>query len=314
MDPHHGHTFYRPTTMAVTEEFGFHNRGHHIAFKIRSLLISLIDEPLNYDKIASKIEYWIEYVLCERFTTIDELVEGVSCVAWESVNPYANVARFLKEFFDAPHRSEQARSFVDKLCEHVLRWFAIASVQDIGWDSGCVGGHGEGRLAGAASLVGHLVERGMLGPDLVRRHLVKPLIAHHHTDLRSTYVNRANAIYQLFVAAENTLLRGLLEPEDVQVCFEILDTHSLLGSIVRFDAAEFQVRCATNPDTPHHNLICLIRDFVRSIIHGESRMRGSGKGKGKEMPRRLKNMRGKTRMWRPRRACDTRRFRSSGPP
>jgi hypothetical protein len=98
---------------------GYHNRKTYIGPKIRSLLISLTNEPSKYDEIAPKIEYWIEYVLREDFLTIDELVEGVSYVAWEQGGSFANVAKFLKEFRDAPHRSEHARSFVTRMCSHV---------------------------------------------------------------------------------------------------------------------------------------------------------------------------------------------------
>lgn len=94
----------------MVEVPGFHNRKSHVASKIRSLLISLTKEPSLYDNITPKIEYWIEYALREGFTTVDELVEGVSFVAWEQGGSYSSVGQFLKEFLDAPHRSEQARS------------------------------------------------------------------------------------------------------------------------------------------------------------------------------------------------------------
>jgi hypothetical protein len=122
--------FHRSSTMSS----GYHNRKGPICSKIRSLLLPW-KEPSKYDQIAPKIEYWIEYVLREDFATVDELVEGVSDVAWDYSGSYADVGRFLKEFRDAPHRSEQARSFVDQLCSHVLRWFAIASVEDLRADS-----------------------------------------------------------------------------------------------------------------------------------------------------------------------------------
>ena len=135
---------------------------HYIALKIRSLLVSLTKQPSEYDDIASKLEYWIEYVLRVQFTTVDELVEGVSQVAWDASTPFANVARFLKEFSDAPHRSGQARFFVGKLRKYVLRWFAIASVVGLpmnpfNYSSSVASGGGNG-FVGAASFVGHLIE------------------------------------------------------------------------------------------------------------------------------------------------------------
>ena len=203
----------------MAEGPGFHRRGHHIASQIRTLLTSFHQGPSEYDGIASKIEFWIEYVLRERFMTVDELAEGVSSVAWDQCSSYTSAVRFLKEFRDAPHRSEQARSFVDKLWEHVLRWFAIAAAEDLSFfsdNSDITSGGGKGFIR-AASFVGYLIECGVLGRDLVQRHLVKPLIAH-----RDVNVFRAGAIYQLFYVAGNLLLRGFIEPEDVKVCFETL--------------------------------------------------------------------------------------------
>ena len=214
---------------------GLHNRRPHITSKIRSLIKSLIEEPSEYDKIAPNIEYWIEYVLCERFVTVDELVEDISYMAWEQGESFASVGRFLKEFLDAPHRSEQARSFVVKLCEHVLRWFAIAAVEDSYTTVYTIASGGGPGLVRAASFVGYLVEWGLLSHKLVQRHLVKPLTAHHD---KSNH--RANAICQLFLAAGSTLLRGLLEPEDVQVCFDTLDA----GNVAGLNAAKLKVRCA----------------------------------------------------------------------
>ena len=139
----------------------------------------------------------------ERFTTVDELVEGVSYVAWEGGGSNASVARFPKDFQSAPRRSKQARSFVVDLCNHTLRWFAIASAESLvesRSDTSVVNRGGDG-FTGAASFVGHLIEYSLLGRDLVRRHLVKPLITH---DDNNRY--RTRAIYQLFTVAGNTLL------------------------------------------------------------------------------------------------------------
>ena len=140
---------------------GPHNRKDPILVKIRSLLISLTTEPAEYDQVAPKVEYWIEYVLRENFATVEELVEGLSYVAWEDGRSFANVARFFKEFHDAPDRSEQARSFVTQLCTHVIRWFAIAAVEFLppGWSnsSSIASGGGDGFIR-AASFVGYLIK------------------------------------------------------------------------------------------------------------------------------------------------------------
>ena len=220
---------------------GFHNRGHHISSKICSLLASFPQAPSECDKTAPNIEFWIEYVLREQFTTVDELVEGVSYVAWYNGPSYPSVGWFLKEFRDAPHRSEQARSFVDKLCEHILRWFAIAAAEDLGKSdartSVMTSDGGKGLMC-AASFVGHLIECGMLGHDLVRRHLIKPLIAHY------VDVYRAGAIYHLFLTTGNTLLCGLLEPEDVKICFEALNAQAapLANNFSLYIAGKLPVR------------------------------------------------------------------------
>jgi hypothetical protein len=100
---------------------GYHNRHSCIVAKISSLLASLAQEPSrSREETARTLEYWIGYVLTEQFTTVDELVEGVSYIAWEGGNPYI-VASFLKEFRNAPavpskrHRSwtSYASAFFD---------------------------------------------------------------------------------------------------------------------------------------------------------------------------------------------------------
>ena len=226
----------------MTDGPGYHNRQGPICSKIRSLLIALTNEQSKYDEIAPKIEYWIEYVLREHFVTVDELVRGVSGVGWGGGGSYASVARFFKEFYDAPHRSEQARSFVAQLCPYVLRWFAIASAEDI-WPHfrPSISGNGAPGFISAASFVGHLIDRGLLSHELVRRHLTKSLTNHHDNDDRTNSPGaiRARAIYELFTAAGNTLLRGFLDPDDIQACFDILYTWSQRK--VKFDVAKLKV-------------------------------------------------------------------------
>jgi len=124
----------------MSNERSFHNCKKPISYKIRSLLVSLTTKPSEYDQITPKIEYWIEYVLREHLTTVDELVEGVSYVAWEDGGSYTNVGRFFKEFRDVPHRSEQVRSFVHKRspCFLMLPGYALtlfAGSRSLRWDS-----------------------------------------------------------------------------------------------------------------------------------------------------------------------------------
>ena len=219
----------------------YDDRKGPICSKICSLLI-LTGAPSKYDEIAPKVEYWIEYVLREQFATVDELVEGVSEVAWDGGG--SSAGRFLKEFHDASHRSGQARSFVVQLCTYILRRFAIACVEDL-WmkpGGGFIPRNSKGpSFIRAASFVGYLIEWGLLEHDLVQRHVIKPLTNHHYYpgDKDSPETVRANAIYRLFIAAGNTLLQGLLEPEDAQVCFGILDTRR--EWIKGFEPAKLQV-------------------------------------------------------------------------
>ena len=112
----------------------------------------------------------------------------------------------------------------------------------------------------AASFVGHLIESGLLAREPVRRHLSKSLTTHYCNDDNGGDVLkravRANAIYKLFTVSGNTLLRGLLEPENVQVCFERLETQISLGEIVGLDswsAARLNVRCGLHL-YPSHRL------------------------------------------------------------
>jgi len=237
---------------------GFHNCKDPISSKVRSRLSWLTKTQSKYDLIARNLEYLIEYVLRERFMTVDELVEGVSYVAWEDGGSFANVGRFLKEFRDAPHSSEQARSFVSQLCSHVLRWFTIASVEYFPTEShnGMISSGGGKGFIRAASFVGHLIGWGLLSPELVRQHLIKLLTDHYYgytESFRSNLV-RANAIYQLFTAAGNTLLQGVFEAEDVWICFETIDAQSKEGNIKEYDAARVKVRCTTLAKSLRQNL------------------------------------------------------------
>jgi len=244
---------------------GYHNRQPVVATNICSLLYGL--SPSKYDEIAPKIEYWIEYTIAEQFTTIDDLVERVSSMAWSGSGSHSDISRFLREFRYAPHRSTGTKSFVDKLCLHVLRWFAIASTDNfpaVGWNGESIPiGGGEGFIR-AASFVGHLIERGLLSDEFVRRHLVKPLTTHYYEknsfSLPSAF--RTRAIYQLFTVAGNTLLQGLLEPEDVQICFEIFDIYTWARQntyqppFPLLDTTKLDVRCDSRFDVSHYDLTC----------------------------------------------------------
>lgn len=263
---------------------GYHIRQSYINSKIRSLLTSLTKEPSEYEETALKIEYWIEYVLCENFSTVDELVEGVSSVAWdEGTSCPASIGKFLKEFHDAPHRSEKTRGFVTKMCSHVLRWFTIAAVEDFwGRDnnlSHILGCRPYGFIRGA-SFIGYLIEWGLLSHGLAKWHITKSLTNHHDNDrhVKSPGATRANAIYQLFTAAGNTLLQGFLEPVDVQVCLDILDTWSQQRGM-SFDVAKLKVRYTTNN---HASRWSLTRKQEFRELHAAWVLRREGEEKTRE--------------------------------
>ena len=159
-------------------------------------------------------------------------------MAWDKrAGSHYTISQFLKAFRDAPHRYDQARSFVDGLCDHVLVRFAVASAEDLqtDWTAGLVSEGGGYNFVRAASFVGNLIKLGLLGRELVRRHLPKPLTAHHYSKNDKNTAKlavRANAIYSLLTGSGNTLLQGLLEPEDVQVCLEKMEARIPLGEIL----------------------------------------------------------------------------------
>ena len=232
----------------MSGETGYHRRGTVICTKIYDLFRSL--GPSTYGEISPMIEYWIEYALTKQSVDAEALVEKLSPLAWKNRSSETNavIARFLKEFRDAPHRSERARSFIDWLCSRVLQWFAAASAEDLApWDGysnyEVSMSKGEG-FVWAASFVGHLVECGLLDHDLVRSHLIKPLITHNYEGTDGVGRSfRAMVIYQLFAAAKDTLLQGLLEPEDVEACFKTLgNILSVSSRIMPPDKAKLNVR------------------------------------------------------------------------
>ena len=95
----------------------------------------------------------------------------------------------------------------------------------------------------AASFVGHLIDCGLLDHELARLHLIKPLTTHYYCPPgKPEETVRVNAICRLFVAAGSTLVQGLLEPEDVQACFNILETHlSRHGTTAGLSATKLEV-------------------------------------------------------------------------
>lgn len=241
---------------------GYHHHKTVLASNITGLLCSL--GPSTYDEVAPKIEYWIEHVITERFTKADDLAERLSPLAWNFFheNCRSAIPRFLKEFHDAPNRSEGAKSFVDEFCFRVLRWFTVALADSFGMQSyysGSIPLTGAGGFICAASFVGHLIERDLLSRELVRQYL-RTLAPGYNSNQWNGVCNgvdpvaRASAIYQLFTTAGNALLQGLLEPEDVQACFDVLNTHShgIVGpGSVKIVSPKLDVRCGLFLDASH---------------------------------------------------------------
>ena len=235
----------------------YQNRSTYVSRKIH-FFFSRIDTQ-RYDEIAPKIEYWTEFALTQQLTTVDKLVEHVSDLAWTIHPSPASVGRFLKEFRDSPRRSAQARSFVDDLSTRVFLWFVAASAEDLGIDRtyyhNSLAINGGPGFTEAASLVGHLIYCGLLDHELVRLHFIKPLTTHLYSRPgRPEGIVRINAICRLFIATGSTLVQGLLEPEDVQACFMILETHlSSDGATAGLSSTTLEVQYATHPDVPRRN-------------------------------------------------------------
>ena len=230
------------------------DRGIDVSRKIHSLFFCL--DIYTYDEVTPEIEYWTELALTQQFTTVDKLAEEVSFLPWTTYRCPASFTRFLKEFRDSPRRSTQARSFVNDLSTRLFWWFAAASAGAFATNlhTTTVTKNGGRSFVEAARSVGYLIRCDLLDHELVRLHLIKPLTTYYYPRLEtSAETIRAKAIYRLFNVTGNTLVQGLLEPGDAQVCFEILGTQSALGGTEWLPAAELKVQCATRPNTPHLN-------------------------------------------------------------
>ena len=212
------------------------NRQAVLTANICNLLYDL--GPSTYDEIRPKVEFWIDYVLEERFMTTSELADRLTSVAWDSRSSQSDISRFLKEFRDGLHRSELVRTFIGEFSTAILRWFSVASSEDlwVNWTEALVSKSGGVGFMRAASFVGHLIECGLLDHSLVQRHVLKPLTAHYYNEsnFRKQAV-RAHAIYGLFTTAGNTLLQGLLKPEEVEECFDKLKIRVSIGDIGGMD-------------------------------------------------------------------------------
>ena len=157
------------------------------------------------------------------------------------------------------------------------------------WDKGKIANRGGRGFVYAASLVGRLINHGLLSQELIRQHLIKPLINHYDED-NDSEPNweriRANAIYYLFVAAGNTLFQGLLEAEDVRACFEILDAQNTIRKITEYSVARVKVWFTTHTNASQRSLICgsgTSRDSHR-LVTAEGRRRAKGCREDSGMP------------------------------
>ena len=184
----------RLTTMS------YQHRGSVVSLKICSLFSHLNTQ--TYDEVAPMIGSWTELALTQQFTTVDGLVERVSTWIWNGQYAPACFSRFLKEFRNSPHRSAQARSFVDEVCTRFFLWFTAASAEDLQRNStsGRVAVYGGNGFIEGASFVGHFIECGLLDHELVQSHLVKALTHHYPRPAEPARIVRANAVFRLFVA------------------------------------------------------------------------------------------------------------------
>ena len=265
--PRTRHTFNRLTAMTHRD------RDIDVSIRIYSLLSCL--DTQTYDEVAAEVGYWTEWALTQQLTTVEKLVEDVSALAWTSHPSPASFARFLKELRDSPRRSAQARSFIDEFCTRVFRSFSAASAEDleIDWQEGTVANGGGYGFVNAASFIGHLIDCDLLDRELVRLHLIKSLTTHRYPRAETPAETvRVGAIRRLFIIAGDTLVQGLLEPEDVRVCFGILGTRSsrpggigglsTAGMMMEYaihhdalSAARLEVQCATHLDALHRSLL-----------------------------------------------------------
>ena len=203
--------------------------------------------------------------------TIDELIERVSDLVWTGSGhgSRSNFIRFLKEFRDLPRRRHMP-AFVDVVCTLIFPWFAAAPAEDLSmsWSSGRTAKNGGMGFIEGATVVGRLVECRLLNHELGRLHLINRLTHHYPHPRGPARTVRAAATYRLFAVAGNTLLRGLLELEDVQACFEMLETQ--LSSSVQADGlstANLKVWRAI--DASHRNTLThMIRNSVSSVPRG----------------------------------------------
>ena len=244
-------TWYRFPAYPLTA-MSYQNRHIGVSETIYTLLFRLNTQ--TYQEIVPKLEYWIEFAFSQQFTTIAKLVEHVSAIVWAYNKSPESIARFLKEFRGSPRQSAHARSFVDELCTRAFWWFTAASAEDLdmSWRDKGVAKRGGSGFVDAAAFVGRLIECDLLNHNLVRQHLIKPLITHYYPNPGMPQeIVRTNAIFQLLFAAGNTLVEGLLEPDDARICFEILETQlSKPDVIARLSTTKLEVRCTIYPDVP----------------------------------------------------------------
>ena len=63
---------------------GDHNCKTALGDSVGGLLYLL--RPSTYDKMTPKIEFWIEYIIKEGFSTPKDLAEQLSDIAWRNHN------------------------------------------------------------------------------------------------------------------------------------------------------------------------------------------------------------------------------------
>jgi hypothetical protein len=167
------HNSHLCTTMS--DRPGYHHRQPILAAHICRLLYSLGSS--TYDETAPKIDHWVECVIAEQFTTTGGLVGRVPSMTWGYRGSRSNLSWFSKESSlrcTPPLRAPEI---------HRLRGVYFGGFQQpqrtaspsIVMPPPVVSGGSDGFVR-AGLFIGHLVGRGLPSYDLVRKHLIKPLV------------------------------------------------------------------------------------------------------------------------------------------
>ena len=198
--------------------------------EIRSRLWELDQKLPSYQRKTSETRYLIQYFLSEKLLTVDELVKGVSDIAWGKPTCSEILAKLLKELYDGPHQSEDIKSFVNTFFSDAVRKISTALLANV-----LLGKTISPDVEYAVVFVGHLTALGLLSPQLVEFHLIRPLTLDNDGEPKigidgnactlwcSNKTSRNMLLWKLFSAAGEQLVQGILKTEDVKICMDIFE-------------------------------------------------------------------------------------------